>query len=167
MVIIVNFSNISVTNSDMLVVKMNLNELIEPESPDVEPAKTRKAILWGQDDLLSRSIIGLIRELNISWDVIRVSRDRDANDLIEEVERIKPEVVILCEDKIDEKSTLPSLLINEQHCLRVVTVGLESNLMQVYSKHNVMLQGASELLSIVESGNFPTCTSGREVESKE
>ncbi|HKI52794.1 MAG TPA: hypothetical protein VJ987_01620, partial [Anaerolineales bacterium] len=81
--------------------------------------------------------------------------------------RIKPEVVILCEDKIDEKSALPSLLINEQHCLRVVTVGLESNLMQVYSKHNVVLQGASELLSIVESGNFPTCTSGKEVESKE
>jgi len=143
------------------------NRVVEPmETVDMESISPRKIILWGHDDLLSRSIIGLFLEANMTWDVIRVTRDGDVGDLIKEVERIKPEVVILCEDKNDEKSTLPSLLINEQHCPKVVTVSLESNLMQVYSRHNIILQGASELLSIVESGNFPICVSGKEAKSE-
>jgi hypothetical protein len=146
---------------------MDLIDVIEPmETADMESTSPRKIVLWGQDDLLSQSITRLFLESNMTWDVIRVTRDGDVGDLIKEVERIKPEVVILCEDKADEKSTLPSLLINEQHCPKVVTVSLKSNLMQVYSKHNIILQGASELLSIVESGNYPNCTSGKEAKSE-
>ena len=129
----------------------------------MESTSPRKIILWGRDDLLSQAI-DLFLHVNQSWDVTRLSSDSGEEKLIEETQRISPEVVILCRERIVEDASLPLRLINEQFCLRVVTVGMESNLMQVYSKQNVLLQGASELLSIVESGNFPICTSGEEVE---
>jgi len=68
----------------------------------------------------------------MTWDVIRVSKNRNADGLIDEVKRVNPEVVILREDRVGENSTLPLRLINEQCCLKVISVGLESNLLQVY-----------------------------------
>jgi len=124
----------------------------------------RNIILWGRDDLLSQAV-DLFLQTSQSWDVIRLSSDIGEERLIQETRRINPDVVVLCRDRVDEDSSLPLRLIDEQVCLRVVTVGLESNLMQVYSKHNVILQGASELLSIVESGNYPNNTFAKEVES--
>lgn len=136
--------------------------MIEPiKDIDAEPAHTRKVILWGQDDLLSQAI-GLFLESNMTWEVTRVSKDGNVDDLIEEIQLVKPEVVILCEDRIDEKSTLPSQLINASLCLKVISVGLESNLMQVHSKQNVILQGASDLLSIIESRNSSACAPEKE-----
>ena len=124
--------------------------MIEPMGAvDMESTSPRKIILWGRDDLLSQAV-DLFLQTNQSWDVIRLSSDSGVEQLIQETKRIDPEVVFLCREKVDEDSSLPLRLINEQFCLRVVTIGLESNLMQVYSKHNVILQGASELLSIVD-----------------
>ena len=37
-----------------------------------------------------------------------------------------------------------------QFCLKVVTVSLKSNLVQVYSKHNVIIHDVSDLLAVVE-----------------
>ena len=141
--------------------------MIEPMGAvDMESTSPRKIILWGSDDLLSQAV-DLFLQTSQSLNVIRLSSEIGVEKLMRETQRINPDVVVLCRDKVDDDSSLPLRLINEQACLRVVTVGLESNLMQVYSKHNVILQGASELLSIVDSGNLPTCTSeDEEVESK-
>jgi len=137
--------------------------MVKPiENTDAEPVHIRKAVLWGEDDLLSQAI-GLFLEANMTWDVIRVSRNMNADGLIDEVKRINPEVVILREDRVGENSALPLRLINEQCCLKVISVGLESNLLQVYSKQNVILQGVTDLLSIVETGNYSNCTPEKEV----
>lgn len=135
---------------------MSLFYMVNPvENIDVEHPHIRKAVLWGQDDLLTQSI-NLFLEENLTWEVIRVSKDGGIDDLIEEMQRIKPEVVILCEDSLDEKSILPLQLMNEQICLKVISIGLENNLTQVYSKQNIILHGVPDLLSIVETGNFQT-----------
>jgi len=139
--------------------------MVKPiENRAVEPAPNRRAVLWGEDDVLSQAIV-LLLESNMTWDVIRVSRKRGVDDLVKEIRRINPEVVILCEDKVGENSTLPLRLINEQRCLTVISLGLESNLMQVYSKQEVILEGVSDLLSIVESSYFPKRASAKEVGS--
>jgi len=141
-------------NQFEMLVKMSLMDMVKPiENTDTEPVHVRKAVLWGEDDLLSQAI-GLFLEANMTWDVIRVSKNRNADGLIDEVKRVNPEVVILREDRVGENSTLPLRLINEQCCLKVISVGLESNLLQVYSKQNVILQGVTDLLSIVETDNF-------------
>ena len=133
--------------------------MIEPMGAvDMESTSPRKIILWGSEDLLSQAV-DLFLQTSQSLNVIRLSSEIGVEKLMRETQRINPDVVVLCRDKADDDSSLPLRLINEQACLRVITVGLESNLMQVYSKHNVILQGASELLSIVDSGHLPTCTS--------
>lgn len=141
---------------------MTVITMTEPvENAVAKPMRTRKAILWGQDNLLSESV-GLFLESNLTWEVIRVSSEEDVEHLFEETKRINPEVVILCTDRTLEDSRLPLRLINEQICLRVVTVGLESNHIQVYSKQNFVIQGVSDLLSIVETGNYSDCSLGKE-----
>ena len=145
---------------------MIITNAVEPiKTMNVKSAFPRKVILWGGDDLLSHAVALFLQKSQII-DVIQVSRDVGVENLIETMQKITPEVIFLCLNTVDEYPTLPLRLINEQVCLQVVTVGLESNLMQVYSKHNIHLKGASELLSIVESGNFPICTSGKEVDVK-
>jgi len=140
---------------------MSLTDLID-SIEDPNPTPSRKIVLLSGDDLLTEAI-GLFLVESGSWDVIRVSNDKGVVKLIQEATRIKPDVVILCQDRVGGEAVLPMRLIGAHLCPRVVTLSLESNLMQVYSKHDFMLQGASELLSIIESRNFLNCKSGKEV----
>ena len=145
-----------------MLVKMSLIDMIETiENIDIEPTHIRKAVLWGENDVLSQAICHILMA-NMTWEVIRVSRSGVAGDLIEELKRINPEVVIIRNDKVGENSTLPLQLLHEQLCTKVVSLGLESNLAQVYSKQNVILQGVTDLLSIVETGNYSNYTPGKE-----
>lgn len=141
---------------------MNLNKLIKPESPDVDPAHARKVILWGREDLLSRAV-RLFLETRMDWMVVRVSNDGNVEDLFHILLRERPDVVILCQDRFDGDAELPLRLINAQLCLKVVTLNLENNLMQVYSKQNVMIQGITDLLSVIEAGIFSDRTLDKEV----
>lgn len=143
---------------------MNLTEFIKPEKPDPEPAHTRKTILWGREDLLSRAVL-LFLETRMDWDVIKVSSDGGVDNLIQKIERVKPDVVILCQDTVDGDSALPLRVLDEQYCLKVVSLNLENNLMQVYSKQKIIVQGVSDLLSVVESSLFFDNTLEKEVGS--
>lgn len=130
---------------------------------DSPPAHTRKAILWGREDLLAQAV-SLFLEAERLWDVIRVPSSGGVDNLVEEVKRTSPDVVILCQERVDEDPSLPVRLIQEQLCLKVITVGLESNLMQVHSKHSVIVKGTSDLLSVVESGYFSKISQEQEKE---
>jgi len=142
---------------------MDLNELIMPEKSDYEPALTRKVVLWGRDDLFTQAIY-LFLDTDTTWKVVRVSSGDDIQNLFRKIIEERPDVVILCQDRTLEDSVLPLKLINEQLCQKVVTVNLESNQVQVYSKQNILLHGGSDLLSIIENGNFSNYTPGKEVE---
>ena len=140
--------------------------MVEPiESTIVESAHIRKVVLWGDDDVLSQAI-GHIFGVNMTWEVSRVQKKEDVGDLIEEIKRINPDVVILRDDRVDENSSLPLRLLNEQLCPKVISLGLGSNLVQVYSKQEIILEGISDLLSIVESSYFPKHISEKEVGPK-
>lgn len=130
---------------------------------NLEPIRSRKAILWGKDGLLAHAIY-LFLEDSKSWSVVRVQDDHGIESLIHEVKQVEPDVVILCQDRFDPNSILPLQLLGEQDNLKVLAVDLESNLTQVYSKQNFILQRISDLLSIVETGNFPNHTLDEEVE---
>ena len=132
------------------------------EKTDMEQTAPRKVIVWGQDDLLSQSV-GYFLESN-TWDVVRVFVDDGTDQLVRETRRLNPDVVILCRDLMGDEASLPLRLIEEHLCSRVLTIGLESNEVQVYSKQSVILEGVSDLLSIVETGNFSNCTFEKEVE---
>ena len=145
---------------------MDITNLIDPTgNTDAESTSARKAILWGQDNLLSQAVEMFLEE-SMVWNVIRISSDEGNEKLFQETREIDPDVVILCINRFDESSSLPLQLINQQTNLKVITLGLESNLMQVYSRQNVILQGVSDLLSIVKSRTYTDCTLEKEVNLK-
>jgi len=146
----------------MRVNSMDLPDMIGPiVNPEPEVIHSRTAIIWGQDDLLARAIGSFLKDTE--WYAVRVPNNGDVENLLREIRRVNPEVVILCGYK-SEDSALALHLIEEQLFLKVVTLGLDSNHMQVYSKKNVLLREASDLLSILENGNIPDCTSAKEVD---
>ena len=139
---------------------MNLPDLIGPlVNAEPELSQKRRAILWCRDDLLSLAVGSFLKSTD--WDVIRVSNDGNAENLIREIKCVHPEVIILCRYEADN-STLALRLIDGQCCLKVITIGLDSNQMQVYSKQSLLLQKASDLLSVIEKENF----SGRILEKE-
>lgn len=144
---------------------MNLNELIEPEKLNMGSIHPRKAVLWGGEDLLSQAV-GKFLEVGNTWEVIKLSNDGDLDNLLRMIHLMNPEVVILCQDRINHDSSLPLRLINERLCLRVVTLNLENNSVQVYSKRNLVIQGVEDLLSIIEPEKSSSCTPGKEAEPK-
>ena len=121
-----------------------------------EIVSTRKAIVWGRDDLLAR-VVNHVLGTNKALDIVEVSSINPDDNLFMEVQRVKPDVVILCQEKIEDNPTLPLKLIWRCQTLRVISVDMVGNFVQVYSRYNVVLQNASDLLSIVEgkllSGN--------------
>lgn len=144
---------------------MDFIDMVEPvEKTNGGPPRSRKAILWGWDDLLTRAV-GHSLEASMIWDVIRVPTEAGVEILVSETGRVGPDVVILCQERVEDDTSLPIRLIQEQFCPRVVIVELESNQIQVYSKQNVIVQGANDLLFIIDSGIFPDCTDGKEVGS--
>ena len=143
---------------------MDLNELIQPEKPDMRPVLTRRAILWGKDDLLSRSV-SLFLEKSTTWNVIMMPNTGNVERLIKKIAVIKPDAVILCQDRSNGDAALPLRLINERFCPKVLIVNLENNLMQVYSKQDVIIQGVPDLMSAIEAGVIFDCSPIKEVPS--
>jgi hypothetical protein len=115
--------------------------------------KPKTAILWGQDDLLAQAMeIFLMNEE--SWEVIRIPADEGVCSLVEQVRRIRPDLVILYQGKYEDGSDPFTKLLQEQPEIRVLTVSLENNVMQVYSKQSVTVRKVSDLLSVIEDRHF-------------
>jgi hypothetical protein len=139
---------------------MNLPDLIGPVEKSQPETNARRAIVWGQDNLLARAVSSFLKDT--IWEVFSIANDGNIETLIQEIKRLNPEVVFLCRYRVEEEdSVLPLRLIEQHPCLKVITLGLDSNLMQVYSKQKIILQGAADLLSILENGN-PNCTQEQE-----
>jgi len=129
--------------------RVNIAELIGPIE-DSNPSRPRKAILWGREDLLVKAV-ELFLDARADWEVIRVSSNTGVDDLVQQIKRVKPDVVILCQGRDASDSALPMQLIQDQDCIKVVSVSLESNFMQVYSKYSVLVHNVSDLLSVIET----------------
>lgn len=134
--------------------------------------KSKTAILWGRDDLLAKAM-ELFLKAGEKWEVIRIPADQGICSLVEQVQRIKPGVVILYQGKcVNDSDPLMKLIeeqpelrvISDQPELRVITVSLENNLMQVYSKHSIVVREASDLLSIIEDRYSPNHSVQKEVD---
>ena len=124
--------------------------------------KPKTAILWGQDDLLPQAMEFFLTA-GETWEVIRIAANQGIGSFVEQVQRSKPDLVILCQERFREDSDPLMKLFQDQPDLRVITVNLENNLLQVYSKHSITLRKVSDLLSIVEDRYFSEQPTEKEV----
>lgn len=141
---------------------MDLNELLGPIENST-PVHLRKAVLWGPESVLMDSV-EIFLKAGRAWDVVKISSECGVDYLIQRVQALKPAVVILCQNKDANDVALLIRLAQIEFCLKVVVLSLESNLMQVYGRHDVMMHDVSDLLSVVDPEYFPKKQPNEEVQ---
>jgi len=137
--------------------------------------KPRKMILWGQNDLLTRAMeIFLTTEQRETWEVVRLPANQSISALVEQIQRSKPDLVILYQPKLGDDSDPLLKLFQEQPQLkviadqpdsRVITVSIENNVLQVYSKRSITVRQASDLLSVIDGRYFSEAPVAKEVKA--
>ena len=115
--------------------------------------KSKTAIFWCRNDLLAQAMEFFLTAKE-TWEVIRIPIERGADYLVKQANRISPDVIILYTGNCVNDPSLPVRLIQDQPNLKVVTVNLEDNQMQVYSKHSVTVRTAADLLTVIEDRYF-------------
>lgn len=115
--------------------------------------KPKTIVLWGLEDLLSSSVEFYLT-VQKDWKVINVSDEENLDAMMQAVERVKPDVVILRQGKQCGNLNLLPLLLKDRPSLKVITVTLDNNLMEVYSKQNILVRSAADLISAVEADTF-------------
>ena len=112
-------------------------------------AKSWTIVVWGREDLLSFSVeLFLTRQKE--WHVVSLSDEGNIEALILAIDKLNPNVVCIHQDNRTENSNLPMQLLQNHPGMKVITFSLQDNLIEVYSKHNIMVKSASDLISVVE-----------------
>ena len=122
--------------------------------------KPKTIVFWGREDLLSSSV-ELLLTAQKEWHVINVTNEGGAETLMETLEKISSDVVIIhLEDRV-RNSTLPSILLKNYPHLRVITVNPKDTLVEVYSKQCIVINSASDLISVVEADTVKSTKQSR------
>jgi|SRR6185436_12551775 hypothetical protein len=128
---------------------MNFSELLGPIENSTS-APLPKALLWGPASFLVDSVEFFLKARG-SWTVVKISSDCGVDYLVQQVQTVKPKVVVLCQEKDVSDAALLMQLAQIQTCTKVIAVSMESNLVQVYSKNNFMMRDVSDLLDVVDT----------------
>ena len=112
--------------------------------------KSKTIVLWGREDLLSTSV-ELFLTAQKGWKVVNISIEESLDTLIKAVDEVKPDVVIIHQGNRAGNSNLPTVLLQDHPGLKVIAVSLDDNLMEVYSKQNILVTSALDLISAVEA----------------
>jgi hypothetical protein len=122
---------------------------MKPENLDENESETKKAILWGRDDILGNAVAILFDPLN-HWRVIRVFDECDIGVLTREVEKENPEVVVINMSDLTGKSLPPIHLREGRPELKIITIDPESNLIGIYNRQVISIKNMSDLKSVID-----------------
>lgn len=112
--------------------------------------RIKKVVLWGREDLLSSSV-ELFLAAQKGWKVINVFDEDNPETLIKTVDSIHPDIVIMQKGDLAIHSNLPTILLHDHPKLKVVTINQNNNMMEVFSKQNILITSASDLISVVDA----------------
>lgn len=113
--------------------------------------KTKTILLWGKDDLLSSSVEFFLTTEK-TWKVIYIPIEEDLQILLQALEKINPNVVIIQLGDSLGNSNLPAILLQNHPGLKVISLSLNNNLLEVYSKQNILVRSGADLISVIEDG---------------
>ena len=133
----------------------------------------KTVFVWGPNDLLTKAMeMFLTNGETDKWNVIRFPANQCISSLVKEVQKNKPDLVILYLARHADDSDPLIKLLQEQPELtvlanqpesKIIIVSLENNVMQVYSKHSITVRQVSDLLSVIENRYFSDQSLEKEV----
>ena len=112
--------------------------------------KSKTIVLWGREDLLSTSVKHILTMQN-GWKVVKISNEETLDTLIKVVDEVKPDVVIIHQGDRAGDLSLPTVLLRDYPGLKMIAVSLNDNLMEVYSKQNISVTSAIDLISVIKT----------------
>lgn len=112
--------------------------------------KPKTFILWGCDDLIQGAVENLLRA-HEEWSIIRVPKEEDYEALSQEVEQRHPSAVIITQIEPDTDSVLPLKLVQDHPGLKVLSICLENNQLEVYNRQHVRVEVVEDLISVINS----------------
>jgi hypothetical protein len=121
---------------------------------DMETTLAKTVILWGQDDVLTRAIENLL-STGSNWKVVRISDTWDDVALAQLVEQVTPDVLIVHESALTSNMCLLVKFVMDYSKLKIITIGLENNQMEIYNKQTICIKEASDLLAAIENDADP------------
>jgi DNA-binding NarL/FixJ family response regulator len=127
--------------------------ILQFERRPVMMMKSKMVVLWDSEDILS-SFIELFLSSKADWKIVSVSTKEDLSALILASETTQPDIVIIHQGRHNDPTNLPLQLLQDHPAVRVITISLEDNLMDVYSKQKVMVRQASDLISAIENAAY-------------
>jgi hypothetical protein len=112
--------------------------------------KPKMIVIWGSEDILSSSI-ELFLAGKDEWKVVSISNKEGLDALILAVETTQPDIVIIHQGCQNDPANLPMQLLQDHPAIKVIKISLENNMMDVYSKQEIMVKQASDLITVIEN----------------
>jgi hypothetical protein len=108
-------------------------------------------LLYSNENLLNVGIKSLItRDRNL---VLTTLKGSMLKEFIETAFQLQPDVIIVEQGLLLENSELLNHLLKGLKDPRVITLDEEHNILQVYTRQEVLIQQASDLIDIIRSNN--------------
>jgi hypothetical protein len=126
----------------------NEGQRSNPSIGDGNKVTTSKTVvLWGSEDILIASVESILASKK-EWEVVSLSNKEDIDTLVQAVETTHANIVIMQRGEHSDPTILPMQLIKDLPSLRVITISLENNSMEVFSKQKIWVKDVSDLISV-------------------
>ncbi len=111
--------------------------------------KAKIIVIWGSEDILNKYLEFLLATKK-DWNVVRISNRADLEALIPSFEYKKVDLVVIQQGCHNGPNCFPLQLLQAHPAMKVITINLENNLMDVYTKQNILVNQASDLIGVIE-----------------
>jgi hypothetical protein len=112
--------------------------------------KTKMVVVWGNQNILSSSIQYLLAGKD-DWKVVCISSTEDFNSIVLPIENQLSDIVIIYSGEQDGPSNLPLQLLEQHADIRVISISLVNNVMDIYNKKSLLVKEASDLITAIEN----------------
>lgn len=112
--------------------------------------KPKTIVLWRGKDILSCSIKAIL-PIQKDWEFITISKLKDLENLFKTGETPQNDVVIILPRYSASLSKLPLQFLQDYPSIKVITLNLENNDVEVYRKQKINIHKASDLINVIES----------------
>jgi hypothetical protein len=110
----------------------------------------KMVVIWGGENILLSSIQYLLANRN-DWIVVSVSSAEEFETQVLIAKKDLSDIVLIYQGDMDEPCDLPMQLLHDHAELRVITISLENNVMNVYNKQSLLVKETADLVSVIET----------------
>jgi len=131
---------------------MTTIEAFDRELQAMNLTNPKVVILWKDEDVLLRAI-ELLLKTKAGWQVTRFADNWDENSMLQIVDEMHPDVFIVQEDILTEKMHLFTKFALGFSKLKIITLSLENNLVNIYNRSTLSIREVTDLFSIIEDNS--------------